>query len=299
MALIDRLTASTQHARTMDSLAAAQNRMARVQEQVSSGKAFQRVSDAPSAARSAMTLRSEQGRVAQYIKNIDHGMLMLNAARINVDSVNDQMLRVRDLLVQGQQSTATASVRSALAEQVEVLRSSLLINANAQFGGRPVFGGTTSGTTAYDASTGAYLGNTTAVEVRVDAASTVRTELNGPQVFGNVPDDVFTLLRDIATNLRAGPVDQAALAANLTALDARMQQVGDAQAIIGSKINQLSALKDVTSDREVSLTGALSSVEDTDLAKAIMELTLLQTGYEASLRATASVMTVSLMDFLR
>jgi flagellin-like hook-associated protein FlgL len=30
-----------------------------------------------------------------------------------------------------------------------------------------------------------------------------------------------------------------------------------------------------------------------------MELTLQQTGYEAALRATASVMQVSLMDFLR
>jgi flagellar hook-associated protein 3 FlgL len=40
-------------------------------------------------------------------------------------------------------------------------------------------------------------------------------------------------------------------------------------------------------------------VEDTDLSKAIMELTLQQTGYEAALHATASVMQPSLMDFLR
>lgn len=305
MAFIDRLTTSAQHTRTMESMMAAQNRMARVQEQVSSGKAFQRASDDPSATRTAMTLRSEQGRIAQYAKNIDNGLLMLNAARINVDSVNDQLLRARDLLVQGQQSTATANVRSALAEQVDVLRSSMLINANAQFAGRPLFGGTTSATSAYDA-TGAYIGDQTEVSTRVggDAAALVDVSILGPQLFGepasNVSgENVFSLLERIAANLRTDPPVAADLTADLTALDELLQTAGDAQAIVGSRINQLTELKDVTADREVSVTGALSSVEDTDLSKAIMELTLLQTGYEATLHATASVMQVSLMDFLR
>jgi len=43
----------------------------------------------------------------------------------------------------------------------------------------------------------------------------------------------------------------------------------------------------------------LSNVQDTDLMKTIMELTLEQTGYQAALQATASVMQPSLMDFLR
>jgi flagellar hook-associated protein 3 FlgL len=49
----------------------------------------------------------------------------------------------------------------------------------------------------------------------------------------------------------------------------------------------------------LGVTGALAAVEDTDLTKSVMELTMQQTGYEAALFATASIMQPSLMDFLR
>jgi flagellar hook-associated protein 3 FlgL len=296
MTLVDRLTSSAQSARTIDSLTAAQNRMARVQNQVSSGKAFERVSEDPNAARTAMSLRSEQMRAAQYSKNIDNGLLMLNASRIHVDSVNGQLLRARDLLVQGQSATATANVRSALAAQIDVLKSSLLIDANAQFGGRALFGGATSATTAYSAA-GAYTGDTNQITTRVDENSTMRIEIQGPELFGTGASNAFAVLTGIAANLRSSPVGD--LAGDLTKLDALLKTAGDAQAVVGSRINQLTELRDVMKDRDVNLTGALSRVEDTDLSKAIMELTLQQTGYEAALRATASVMQVSLMDFLR
>ena len=296
MAIIDRLTTNTQNTRTMDSLAAAQNRMSRVQDQVSSGKAFERVSEDPNAARAAMSLRSEQMRVAQYTKNIDNGLLMLNATRLHVDSVNTQLLRARDLLIQGQSSTATANVRSALAEQIDVLKSSLLIDANAQFAGRALFGGATSATSAYS-DAGVYEGDTNTITTRVDAESTVRIEVRGPEVFGTGASQFFTVLTSIAANLRSNPAGD--LATDLTNLDALIETAGDAQAVVGSRINQLNTLKDVMADRNVNLTGALAAVEDTDLSKAIMELTLQQTGYEAALHATASVMQVSLMDFLR
>jgi flagellar hook-associated protein 3 FlgL len=72
-----------------------------------------------------------------------------------------------------------------------------------------------------------------------------------------------------------------------------------AQSTVVSRINQLNELRDVTADRILSVTGALAAVEDTDLTKTVMELTMQQTSYEAALYATASIMQPSLMDFLR
>jgi flagellar hook-associated protein 3 FlgL len=298
MPLIDRISTPSQHLQSMDSLAAAQNRMAQLQEQVSSGKAFQRASEDPNGAQSAMKLRAEQTRMAQFANNIDTGLLRLNAARIQIDSVNDQLLRVRDIVTQGQQTNGlmTASVRSALAEEIDVLKSSLLIAANADFAGRQLFAGASGVTAAYDAS-GNYRGDTNTITARVDPDSVVRTQVNGTEVFGTGAANAFAVLTGIAANLRSNT--PANLAANLVSLDAVMDTAREAQATVGSRINQLNELKDLTSDKEVSLAGALSAVEDTDLSKAIMELTLQQTGYEAALHATASVMQPSLMDFLR
>ena len=296
MTTIGRMSSSSQGLQNMDSVAGMQKRMAQLQEQVSSGKAIQRASDNPGGTQSVMTLRAEQARITQYTKQIDNGLLRLNTARTQVDSINDQLLKVRDLVIQGQSSAVPANVRSALAAQVDVLRSSLLVAANGDFAGRPLFAGATSGAIAYDA-TGAFVGDANAVSTRVDdSGSTVRIELNGPEVFGSGATDAFALLTTIAASLRSAPAD---LAANLVTLDSVITTARGAQATVLSRINQLNELHDVTADRELGLAGALNAVENTDLAKAVMELTTQQTGYQAALYATAKVMQPSLMDFLQ
>lgn len=295
MALIDRISTSSQHLQSMDSLSATQNRLARLQEQVSSGKAFQRASEDPSAVQSAMKLSSAQKRNAQAALNIDTGLLRLQTSQIHVDSVTENLLRAQSIVRQGQLASTTASERAALAAEIDVIRQSLSLAANAQFGGRQLFAGTSAAATAYDAS-GNYLGDTNQVLARIDSDSTVRTELNGTEIFGVGAANAFATLTSISSNLINNP---GSLAANETALNANVATAVNAQVTIASRINQLNGLGQLVADRDVNLTGALSNVQDTDLMKTIMELTLQQTGYQAALQATASVMQPSLMDFLR
>lgn len=296
MTSISRMATGAQSLQNMDSVGAMSKRMAQLQEQISSGKAIQRASEDPGGTRSVMTLRAEQTRMSQYAENIDHGLLRLNAARTQVDSINDQLLKARDLVIQGQSSNSTASSRSALAAQIDVIASSLLVAANSDFAGRALFTGATSASTAYNAG-GTYVGDTNAVTTRVDDfGSTVRIELNGPEIFGTGAANAFAVLTSIADSLRNTPAN---LAANLTSLDSVITTARGAQATVGSRINQLNELRDVSADRLLSITGALAAVEDTDLTKTIMELTMQQTSYEATLFSTASIMQPSLMDFLR
>jgi flagellar hook-associated protein 3 FlgL len=295
MALIDRISTSSQHLQSMDSLSATQNRLARLQEQVSSGKAFQRASEDPSAVQSAMKLSSAQKRNAQAALNIDTGLLRLQTSQIQVDSVAENLLRAQSIVRQGQLASTTASERAALAAEIDVILGGLRVAANSDFAGRQLFAGTSAAATAYDAS-GNYLGDTNQVLARIDSDSTVRTELNGTEVFGVGAANAFATLTSISSNLINDP---GSLAANETALNANVATAVNAQVTIASRINQLNGLGQLIADKDVSLTGALSNVQDTDLMKTIMELTLQQTGYQAALQATASVMQPSLMDFLR
>jgi flagellar hook-associated protein 3 FlgL len=296
MTSITRLATGAQSLQNMDSVGAMSKRMARLQEQISSGKAIQRASEDPSGTQSVMNLRAEQTRMSQYAQNIDNGLLRLNATRTQVDSINDQLLKAREIVVQGQASNSTASSRSALAAQIDVIASSLLVAANSDFAGRALFTGATSADTAYTAL-GAYVGDTNAVTTRVDDfGSTVRIELNGPEVFGSGAGNAFAVLTSIASNLRSAP---ASLSVDLTSLDSVITTARGAQSTVVSRINQLNELRDVTADRILSVTGALAAVEDTDLTKTVMELTMQQTSYEAALYSTAQIMQPSLMDFLR
>jgi flagellar hook-associated protein 3 FlgL len=124
----------------------------------------------------------------------------------------------------------------------------------------------------------------------------VRIDVNGPEIFGTGASNAFALLTTISSSLRNTPAD---LAANLDSLDSVISTARGAQATVLSRVNQLNELHEVTADRELGLAGALNAVENTDLGKAVMELTVQQTGYQAALYATAKVMQPSLMDFLR
>ncbi|MGQ4819371.1 hypothetical protein ACQ1ZK_19995, partial [Enterococcus faecium] len=82
------------------------------------------------------------------------------------------------------------------ATETASLRESLLGLANTTIGGRPLFGGITTGQRAYDSTTGAYLGTTgTDVLRRVSQTEEVRVDISGPEAFGNPADgDLFALV---------------------------------------------------------------------------------------------------------
>lgn len=48
-----------------------------------------------------------------------------------------------------------------------------------------------------------------------------------------------------------------------------------------------------------NLTKLLSNVEDVDITKAILDLKMQETAYQAALQAAGRIMTLSLMDYLR
>jgi flagellar hook-associated protein 3 FlgL len=58
-------------------------------------------------------------------------------------------------------------------------------------------------------------------------------------------------------------------------------------------------MKQSSEDHLLSVSSQLSDIEDVDLPKAIMDLQIQQTSYQAALAATAKVIQPSLIDFLR
>src|SRR4051794_32910254 len=162
----------TQHAISMSSLANVQaslNRTARLQEQMSSGKVLNRPSDSPTGTVTSLSLRSQISAQEQYAANAQDGVAWLGTLDTALQSVNDTLLRVRDLTVEASSTgSKDANARKAIAEEIKVLRESLVGLANTTYVGRPVFGGTTAGGRAFNPTTYAYVGDTGTVTRRVD-----------------------------------------------------------------------------------------------------------------------------------
>jgi flagellar hook-associated protein 3 FlgL len=281
---------------TMVGLQGNLTRLGALQRQLSSGKIISRPSDSPTGTVSAMQLRGDIRQQQQFARNATDGQAWLSTVDQTLSGAVDMVHQVRNLVLQGMSGgSADGPAREAMASEVDNLRQSLLGLANTTYLDRPVFGGTTAGSAAYD-STGAYVGDSGQVLRTVSAGSKVRVDASGPAVFGTGPNQLFTLLSQISTDLRADPGQ---LAGDLSGLDTTLHGMQAQLADVGGRYNRLVQLGQGATDQLTELRSQLSDVEDVDLPQTIMELQLQQTAYQAALGATARVVQPSLLDFLR
>jgi flagellar hook-associated protein 3 FlgL len=296
----------TQRSMITNSLAGLNGNLAavnRLQQQLTSGKVLTRPSDSPTDTNTAMQTRSRQAAVTQQADNITDARSWMDQTDSTLRNMIDVTHRIRNLTVQGLNSGATsASSATAIAAEVTALRESLLGMANATVQGRPIFGGVTAGSTAYDVTTGAYTGvlapdgSPMPVTRRLSDVETIRIDVTGPEAFGEGAEDLFSVVKGIAEHATTDPV---ALAEDLKALDVSLNRMLVAVAGVGAAASRVETAATVNMDSQLALTARLSAVEDVDLAKTTMDLQMQQVTYQAALSVTAKTLQQSLVDFLR
>jgi flagellar hook-associated protein 3 FlgL len=277
----------------------------KLQQQLTSGKQISAPSDSPTGTNKALQIRQDQSATVQQAANISDGQSWLDATDSALTSMISQVQKIRSLTVTGLNAgTMSATARQAVSVEVAGLREALLGLANSTINGRPLFGGATTGSTAYDTTTGAYVGVGGADGVpvvenvrRVSNADVVRVDVTGPEAFGPPgAGDLFSVVADIAADVVDDP---GSLAADLGALDVALERLLGATATVGGRAARMEVAADVNAELQLTLSSQLAAVEDIDMPRTIMELNHQQVGYQAALQATANVIQPSLVDFLR
>ena len=290
----------TQRMMTMRSLGAMQvgmARLARTQEQLTTGRVLNRPSDSPTDVTSAMRMRANLADQAQYQRNADDANGWLSTADTTLTSMLDQVRRARDIAVQGTNMVSLGpQAREALAAEVDQLRQGLLSSANTTFLDRPIFGGVVGGSAAYDAA-GNFVGVSAAVQRSIAQGVKVAVNVDGPAVFGPAGSSVFDNLADLSAALRAG--DTAGIQAASTALVGAQDRITTSLSDVGARQNQVDRAAEAAKDASLTVTATLSNLENVDIAKASLDLQMNEVAYQAALASTARLVQPSLTDFLR
>ncbi|GAB3761137.1 flagellar hook-associated protein 3 FlgL [Nocardioides ginsengisegetis] len=294
---VTRVTQTMLSHRALDGLQVGLGRVSRIQEQLSTGRIINRPSDDPTGATAAMRLRSSVADHQQYARNADDGVGWLDQVDTTLSSMTSQVRRAREVAINGANTGANGpDALRGMAAEVDQIRAGLISEANATYLGRPVFGGITSGAAAYDA-TGAYIGKPGEVVRTVADGVKIRVDQDGPAAFGIDGDSVFDHLTALSTALKAG--DATGITQAIDVLGKDGTRITNAQTDVGTRTVRIEQARQKAGDAELSLTSALSEIENTDLPKATVDLQLQQVAYQAALAATAKVIQPSLLDFLR
>ncbi|GAB3869161.1 flagellar hook-associated protein FlgL [Nocardioides maradonensis] len=294
--VIGRVTQRMSTSSSIDAVQRTLGRMARTQEQLSTGRLLNRPSDNPTDTTAAMRLRDAMAATAQHARNASDGLGWLTQIDSTLGSVTTQVQRAYTLALQGANNgTMGTAALDSLADEIDGIRASVLADANATYLGRPVFGGVTSGSSAYDAS-GTYVGTTGYVSRRIADGVSVNVNVDGTTVFGNGAASVFQELSDLSTALRSG--NNAGISAGVSAMQARIDTITSARTSAGVVYQQVQNASDAASGAQLQMKSSLSTLEDVDLASATVDLQSQQVAYQAALAATSKTIQRSLLDFL-
>jgi flagellar hook-associated protein 3 len=193
-------------------------RLAQLQEAITTGKRINHFEDDPIGAVRAFDLQTFEGSLEQYDKNINASLPFLEQSDATLGEVVEVIGRAKELALQMANASNDTADRKIAATEVQQLYDRMLGLANTQLEGRYIFGGFKNGSAPFS-SAGVYSGDNGQINVQTDAASSVTLNLSGSQVFqaagvaGGV--GILDVLKDLKTVLDGGTTTTNPLALNL------------------------------------------------------------------------------------
>jgi flagellar hook-associated protein 3 FlgL len=304
--MTDRITPSMVAASTLTDLSSALGELQRSTNEMSSGRSILEPSDNPYGASRVIDLQSQLDGLTSYENNAQNGVSWASTAGSAMGSMNSSLQRVRELVLAAANGTSNQQDMETIAGQIEQLTEGIKQDANAQFAGEYIFSGTATTTPPYEqGANDEYQGNAETISRAVGPGASVAISTNISKLLGNGKEagdgKLLDTLRTIAANLRSGnPAEIKEVATtNLKSLDTNMETLTDLQASSGAATDQLQTALSRNEDLQSTITETLSNTEDANIAQVSVNFANEQAAYQAALRASASIIQESLINFLQ
>jgi flagellar hook-associated protein 3 FlgL len=287
------------------------SRMAKLQEQLSTGRLINRPSDDPVGITYSLRYRSELAANEQYRKNVDAALSWLNFTDTMIGQAGDVIHRIQELTVQGSTGTNPDVAMDNVASEILQLRDQLVNIGNSQLAGKYVFNGEQYDIAPYseqnenpnpDPNVTDYANvvtDTGQVRYEVGPGVVLAINVTGNELFGSPTDNdnLFRVIDRIVTALQNG--DKDAASDELANLESRLEKILVVRAEVGAKTNRVELMENRLKDLELNATDLLSRTEDADMAELLMRSKIEENIYNASLAVGAKIIVPSLVDFLR
>jgi len=177
------------------------------------------------------------------------------------------------------------------------LRQHLVDIGDTQLGGKYIFNGYDTNKRPSDTMVdGAPSYGTDEIQVEVFTGIKIPINTSGQSTFGEALKAGGTI-DQLMESLKS--TDEADITNRLAELDQTINVFIKEQAKVGAKQNRIDLMTDRVGQQEVFAQKILSSNEDVDMEKVILDFTTQESIHNASLSVGAKVIQPSLLDFLR
>ncbi|QEL11189.1 flagellin FliC [Kushneria phosphatilytica] len=279
-----------------------QNQLNTAIERLSSGSRINSAKDDAAGQAIANRMTSQVTGLNQASRNANDGISLAQTAEGALDQVNDNLQRIRELTVQAQNGTNSASDIDSIQKEVnQRLEEINRVTTDTSFNGTEVFSSASAGT-SFSIQVGANDGETISINIGQSEGAVGSTGGSGWNMYtssaasgaGNA--NITAADRNVKTNgfdvLSSGA---------LATLDDKLKSVDNNRSDLGAVQNRFESAIENINTTSTNLSSARSRIEDADYATEVSNMSKAQILQQAgtSVLAQANQTTQSVLSLLR
>ena len=274
----------------------------RLQAQVASGQRITQPEDDPAAAGRVLAEQSELRRVGQFDRNATRAQEISQATFAGLKGIKDISDRAGELATLAQSPSDPAALTAYSAELNQLIEQLVQVG-NTRLGNDYIFAGTKVDTPPFNATRDAQ-GNVTSVTYDGDAnqASIPLSEVANvaPGTTGATNLGIRDLLNQLVGLRNALTAnDSVAIGTARTNIVNGEDGFISAMAENGAVQTRIEVNQSQQRSRGDNLVSLVSSETSADLPNTIVRLNQAQTSYQAALQSAATIMRISLLDYIK
>lgn len=297
-------------------------------------KRVSKPSDDPLGNVELMAIRSQNVDADQYLRNLNFAQTHLSYTENILEEMTDILVKAKELALGQASSIYSPEIREGVSKEIHQMRLQVLGLANKRIGNRYLFSGQKVLTRPFDQD-GKYSGDQNKINIEINKDVFIPMNLNGQEIFFSKEKrqtekkDLELTTPGIEVNTRGlhrepastgtaeesvsvsifdelRSLENALLTDNPQIIQGLLERLDTSTERMVSMRTQIGALTNTISNSETNIekTKLLneahkSKIEDADVAELMTDLQKEQGVLKATYRASANLMNVGLMDFLK
>lgn len=287
---------------TQDRMAKARMAADRVQEQAVSGRKLHRVSDDPVAVVRSLRNRTQLSNLDQFRKTIDFARGFLSISEDALRSMNESIIRAKELAVQQSNSTYDAASRLTVSKEIRQIEEHLIALGNSTYNDRFVFGGFQT-YRAPISPDGHYLGDDGVIFIQTDQDTFKPVNIPGRAIFGSETEQgvervpLLVTISELAQGLEDDDLEL--VHQKMVELDMASENIINTLATVGSRSTAVEDVANRLDFKEERLQKDSQNLEGVDPARTALDLKRASSSLEYTLNSSSKILAPTLMNYLK
>ena len=302
--------------------------MSKINQQISTGKVINTVSDDPHKAIKIMNINNEIKYTEKYNYNIDESVGWMNTTDGALDNVGNLLGEIKETILKVGNGTYSQNEMKSLNEDMNEKIKQLADTLNSTHGGKYLFGGSSvddapitvienpDGTVKLEFSkdkNGQTIPNTDDLKAEISSGVNLDYNISIGELFNitdengktiNLLDEInnlSTLMNDIANGdeQTAAKAKETLLNDTKGKIDTLFDHVVNERTSLGVRLSTAEKIKELNDEDILNIQDVLSKTQDTDVVEKFIELKSAEMIYQASIQVGAKLIQPTILDYIR